>query len=246
MFYQHTKFVFVHFVHKCKSSVTYTTVAFQFMFWLTWKLDTCHLKVSSFGKRSGFDITNAICELVPGLIERCVIFSHGTHNIFRIQTGEKSRIACLRVERHATNCASATKSGDMLIPPASTDKMFISPDTWLPTANYALARNATFSINLDTKRRVYLERHGGDVTRVNTALATLGLVHFTLFTIATMPPLIHNVLVCPNGRIKSHCIFARRAACSQWRLGDETGRHVHTARFNGQNVHIARHLTAHG
>ena len=52
-------------------------------------------------------------------------------------------------------------------------------------ANYALAHNATFSTNLDTKRRVYLERHGGDVTRVNT---------FTLVTMATMPHLVHNLL----------------------------------------------------
>ena len=72
--------------------------------------------------------------------------------------------------------------------------MFIPHETWLPAANYALARNATFSTNLDTKRRVYLERHGSDVTRVNTALATLGRVHFTLVTIATMPPLVHNLL----------------------------------------------------
>ena len=48
----------------------------------------------------------------------------------------------------------------MFIPPASTGKMFIAHETWLPAANYALARNATFSTNLDTKRRVYLERHG--------------------------------------------------------------------------------------
>ena len=57
--------------------------------------------------------------------------------------------------------------------------MFIPPNTWVPAANYALARNETFSTNLDTKRRVYLERHGSDVTCVNTALATLGRVHFT-------------------------------------------------------------------
>ena len=63
------------------------------------------------------------------------------------------------VERHAVNCALASKSGEM-----------------------------------DTKRRVYLERHVSDVTRVNTALATLGRVHFALVTIATMPPLVHNVL----------------------------------------------------
>ena len=75
--------------------------------------------------------------------------------------GGKSRISCLRVERHAVNCASASESGEMFIP----------PETWLPAANYALARNATFFTNLDTKRRVYLERHGGDVTRVNTARA---------------------------------------------------------------------------
>ena len=31
------------------------------------------IKVSSFEKRSGFDITNAICRLVSGLIERCVM-----------------------------------------------------------------------------------------------------------------------------------------------------------------------------
>ena len=40
--------------------------------------------------------------------------------------------------------------------------MFIPPDNWLPAANYALARIVIFSTNLDTKRRVYLERHGGD------------------------------------------------------------------------------------
>ena len=49
----------------------------------------------------------------------------------------------------------------MFIPPASTDKMFIPPaptgkmfiphETWLPAAIYALARNATFSTNLDSK-----------------------------------------------------------------------------------------------
>ena len=61
-----------------------------------------------------------------------------------------------------------TSTGEMFIPPASTGKMFIPPDTWLSAANYAIARNATFSINLDTKSRVYLERNGGDVTRVNT------------------------------------------------------------------------------
>ena len=61
-------------------------------------------------------------------------------NIFCVQTGGKSRIACLCVERHGVNCASASKSGEMFIP----------PETWLPAANYALARNATFSTNLDT------------------------------------------------------------------------------------------------
>ena len=38
---------------------------------------------------------------------------------FCVQTGGKSRIACLCVERHAVNCASASKSGEMFIPPAS-------------------------------------------------------------------------------------------------------------------------------
>ena len=42
---------------------------------------------------------------------------------------------------------------------------------------------------------MYLERHGSDVTCVNTALATLGRVHFALVTIATMPPLVHNLLL---------------------------------------------------
>ena len=110
-------------------------------------------------------------------------------NIFCVQTGGKSRIAGLCVKRHAVNCALASKSGEMFIP----------PETLLPAANYALARNATFSTNLDTKRRVYLERHGSDVTRVNTALATLGRVHFALATIATMPPLVHNLLLCATG-----------------------------------------------
>ena len=85
-------------------------------------------------------------------------------------------------------------TGKMFIPPTPTAKMFIPHETWLPAANYALARNATFSTNLDTKRRVYLERHGSDVTRVNTTLAKLVRVHFALVTIATMPPLVHNLL----------------------------------------------------
>ena len=41
-------------------------------------------------------------------------------------------------------------------------------------------------------------------------------------------------LLCPNGRKKSHCMLARRAACSQLRLRDAIRR----------NVHTARHLTA--
>ena len=106
-------------------------------------------------------------------------FYWGIEKWICVQTGGKSRIACLRVERHAVNCASASESGEMFIRLA---------------ANYAPARNATFSTNLDTKRRVYLERHGSDVTRVNTTLATLGRVHFALVTIATMPPLVHNLL----------------------------------------------------
>ena len=74
----------------------------------------------------------------------------------------------MRVERYAANCASATQWGEMFIPPASTGKISIPPDTWLPTANYALARNTAFPTNLVTKRRVYhLERHGVDVTRVH-------------------------------------------------------------------------------
>ena len=40
-------------------------------------------------------------------------------NIFCVQTGGKSRIACLCVERHTVNSASASKSGEMFIPPAS-------------------------------------------------------------------------------------------------------------------------------
>ena len=55
-----------------------------------------------------------------------------------------------------------------------------------------------FSANLDTKRRVYLEWHGSDVTRVNTALATLGRVHFAIVAITTMPPLVHNLLLFIN------------------------------------------------
>ena len=111
-----------------------------------------------------------------------------------VQTDGKSRIACLRVERHAANCASATQSGAMFITPASMGKMFIPSYILLPAANYVLARITTFFTNLDTKRGVYLERHGVDVTRVDTALATLGRVLFALVTIATMPPLVHNLL----------------------------------------------------
>ena len=79
----------------------------------------------------------------------------------------------------------------MFIPPASTGKMLIPPETFLPAANYALARNATFSTNLDTKRRVYLERHGGDVTRVNTALGTQSTIS---------DPLVEKQIVCDTGK----------------------------------------------
>ena len=108
------------------------------------------------------------------------------------------------VERHGVNCASASKSGEMFIPTALTGEnvhtaRFNGQNVHTArnlTARgcYALARNATFSTNLDTKRHVHLERHGSDVTRVNIALATLGRVHFALVTIATMPPLVHNLL----------------------------------------------------
>ena len=53
-----------------------------------------------------------------------------------------------------------------------------------------------------------------------------------------------HVILCSNGRKKSHCLLATRAACSQLRLGVAIGRNVHTIRFNRKNVHIARHLTA--
>ena len=81
----------------------------------------------------------------------------------------------------------------MFIPPASKgDNVHTAR---FNGQNVHIARNATFSTNLDTKRRVYLERHGSGVTRLNTALATLGRIHFTLVTIATMPPLVHNLLL---------------------------------------------------
>ena len=104
----------------------------------------------------------------------------------------------------------------MFIPPASTGKMFIPPETWLPAANYALARNATFSINLDTKRRVHLERHGSDVTRVtlrtrhNRHHDTLGTqstilcacfelytekgVHWTVPSIYLLTPVLYSIV----------------------------------------------------
>ena len=99
----------------------------------------------------------------------------GFRKFFCVQTGGKSRIACLRVEMHAANCASATQSGEMLIP----------PETWLPAANYALAHNATFSTNLGTKRRVYLL---SDMVAIVTSVI-----------ISTMSPLIHNLLLCASG-----------------------------------------------
>ena len=37
-----------------------------------------------------------------------------------VQASGKGRIACLRVKRHPANCASATQSGKMFIPPASS------------------------------------------------------------------------------------------------------------------------------
>ena len=43
-----------------------------------------------------------------------------------------------------------------------------------------------------------------------------------------------KLILCPNGRKKSHCMLARRVACSQLRLSEAIGRNVHTARFNGR------------
>ena len=146
-----------------------------------------------------------------------ICFSNFSCKYICVQAGGKSRIACLRVEWHAAiaprrrNRAKSSyrplQRAKVFIPPASTSKMFI-----LPAANYALARNATFSTNLDTKRLVYLERHCGDVTRVNTALATLGRLHFALVTIATMPPLVHNLLFLSWG------INKQQAKKSLWYL----------------------------
>ncbi len=59
------------FLRKCKSSITFTAVTLLFMIRLKWKWDTCHLKIDSLETWSGFDSTNAISGLVPGLIERC-------------------------------------------------------------------------------------------------------------------------------------------------------------------------------
>ena len=94
------------------------------------------------------------------------------YNIFVCPNGRK-KSHCMRARR--ATCSqlrlddasrrsvhSATQAGEMFIR---------RRNTWLPAINYALACNATFSTNLDTNRHVYLERHGGDVTRVNTARA---------------------------------------------------------------------------
>ena len=43
-----------------------------------------------------------------------------------------------------------------------------------------------------------------------------------------------KIILCPNGRKKSHCMLVRRAAWSQLCLGVKMGRNVHTARFNGR------------
>ena len=59
-----------------------------------------------------------ICVIYFYFIYLLLFFSY--FKLFCVQTGRKSRIACLRVERHAANCASATQSGKMFIPPAST------------------------------------------------------------------------------------------------------------------------------
>ena len=45
---------------------------------------------------------------------------------------------------------------------------------------------------------------------------------------------LQKVRLCPNGWKKSHCMLARKAPCSQLRLGDAIGRNVHTARSNGR------------
>ncbi len=61
---------FIHFLHRCKNSITFTAVALLFMVQFTWILDTCYLKVDSLETWSGFDIINAISGLALGLIER--------------------------------------------------------------------------------------------------------------------------------------------------------------------------------
>ena len=100
--------------------------------------------------------------------------------IFCVQTGGKSRIACLRVERHTANCASASQFAigrNVHTASFNTQKCSYRP---LQRAKFSYRRTLDFPrlttrshtmwlffTNLDTKRRVYFERHGGDVTRVN-------------------------------------------------------------------------------
>ena len=75
------------------------------------------------------------------------------------------------------------KRATTFVSPASMGEMFIPSDTSLPAVNYALARNATFSTNLDTKGRVYLERDGGDVTHVNAIEMCFLILSVCLFTV---------------------------------------------------------------
>ena len=57
-------------------------------------------------------------------VSHTIFFYQGVRKWICVQTGGKSRVACLRVERLAANCDSAKQSVEMFIPPASTDKIF--------------------------------------------------------------------------------------------------------------------------
>ena len=126
--------------------------------------------------------------------------------------GESIGFKFLKSESELLGAISETVSEPFRVIPTQSEKIFIS----------RLMKNGQKSIQFNSRYKFELIRcwndqdqfksnirfgliqaridsglqFGVNVTRVNTALATLGRVHFTLITIATMPPLVYNLLLC--------------------------------------------------
>ena len=89
--------------------------------WMKHGFTTTHLKQKD-RQLSGQQLVKAVQS--DQKLKMVMASDFGRRMVFCIQTGGKTRIACLRVERHAANCVSASQSSEMFIPSASTGETF--------------------------------------------------------------------------------------------------------------------------